>query len=358
MEVQSIMKKLLTLILVLVPTLAQAQITIEWDAVPEAEAYLISWSTNPDAPINSAEVGKVTQYKFTRGLVGATYYFWVQSKQVVNGEVLLSRPIKGQPISQVYSGVTETPPPTPGGPGPTTPPTPPLPDPTPSTLPVLMPPATQCVTPAKDIWQLVPGQFGNAVFHGNPPGYLTWADELNCRTGGVTMRQGINWFLWEGNNWKPTGTDEATSAPPEICGDKIDNNGNGQIDELPECVELPAPVNCTLSAWSEWSAWSAWKPINAQQEQRSRTRTRTMLTEPQNGGTCEPLTETEYETRAITVTCTLSVVVTAWPKTNTDSTQFRYDPSQPIKSFTVMPGTTQIRSAVFTGFDNCSVTVK
>lgn len=351
MEVQSIMKKLLTLILVLVPTLAQAQITIEWDAVPEAEAYLISWSTNPDAPINSAEVGKVTQYKFTRGLVGATYYFWVQSKQIVNGEVLLSRPINGQPISKVYSGTTEEPPPLPPGTGPSTPPTP-APDPIPSTLPVLMPPATECVTAEKVVW----GFNAGVVSRGGA--YVTIADQLNCRTGGVTMRQGVNWFLWENNNWKATGTDEVTSAPPEICGDKIDNNGNGQIDELPECVELPAPVNCTLSAWSEWSPWSAWKPINAQQEQRSRTRTRTMLTEPQNGGTCEPLTETEVETRAITVVCTLSVTVSAWPKTTADSTQFRYDPSQPIRSFTVIPGTAQTRSATFTGFDNCSVTIK
>jgi hypothetical protein len=76
------------------------------------------------------------------------------------------------------------------------------------------------------------------------------------------------------------------------------NQVNGQTFTrvLPDGSTTPPPVDCVVSAWSEWSAWT---PISATQEQR--TRTRTVVTAPANGGTgCPPLTETE--TRAIVAT--------------------------------------------------------
>ena len=52
------------------------------------------------------------------------------------------------------------------------------------------------------------------------------------------------------------------------------------------------PINCTVS---EWSAWSEWASVGSTQE--TRTRTRTVLTQPANGGTaCPNLIETEVRT--------------------------------------------------------------
>lgn len=55
------------------------------------------------------------------------------------------------------------------------------------------------------------------------------------------------------------------------------------------CEPMKPPVDCVVS---EWSAWSAWKPINATTMERSRTRT--VVTEPANGGAgCPSLIETQ-----------------------------------------------------------------
>lgn len=67
-------------------------------------------------------------------------------------------------------------------------------------------------------------------------------------------------------------------------------------------VPVPVPVDCVVSVWSAWSAWTAWAPISATQEQRTQMRTRTITTQPANGGAaCPALSETNTETRAITV---------------------------------------------------------
>jgi hypothetical protein len=51
----------------------------------------------------------------------------------------------------------------------------------------------------------------------------------------------------------------------------------------------PVPVDCAVSAFGEWSAWA---PISETEE--SRTRTRTVVTQPANGGAaCPVLSETE-----------------------------------------------------------------
>jgi hypothetical protein len=54
-------------------------------------------------------------------------------------------------------------------------------------------------------------------------------------------------------------------------------------------ADVPVPVDCVVS---EFGAWSAWQSISGTEEQR--TRTRTILTHPANGGAaCPYLTETE-----------------------------------------------------------------
>ncbi len=95
-------------------------------------------------------------------------------------------------------------------------------------------------------------------------------------------------------------------------------------------VTPPPPVDCVVSAWSEWSAWSAWAPIDATTEQRTRTRTRTVITPPQNGGAaCPPLTETETQQRLITEGVCLDTPLVMkkvwWPTSQTGDERGRWD---------------------------------
>lgn len=81
----------------------------------------------------------------------------------------------------------------------------------------------------------------------------------------------------------------------------------------------PTPVNCAVSAWSAWGA-GAWSTCSGGQQSRTETRTRTVTTQPANGGTaCPALTETRTATQA----CSLPPTGTAllfWtpPTTNND----------------------------------------
>ena len=58
-------------------------------------------------------------------------------------------------------------------------------------------------------------------------------------------------------------------------------------------ADVPVPIDCLVS---EFGAWSDWEPISGLEEQR--TRTRTILTHPANGGAACPYF-TETETRLI-----------------------------------------------------------
>lgn len=89
-----------------------------------------------------------------------------------------------------------------------------------------------------------------------------------------------------------------TWTPSEICGDGIDNDRDGQVDE--GCVTPgPGQVACTVSSWSTYQSTSGWTSCNGGQQTRTMRRTRTVVTAPSNGGTpCPALQETFTETRA------------------------------------------------------------
>lgn len=62
-----------------------------------------------------------------------------------------------------------------------------------------------------------------------------------------------------------------------------------------------APVNCVVSAWSDWTG-GTWSACTNGSQTRQETRTRTIVTQPANGGTaCPALTETRAATQACTV---------------------------------------------------------
>jgi hypothetical protein len=75
----------------------------------------------------------------------------------------------------------------------------------------------------------------------------------------------------------------------------------------------PTPVNCVVSAWSTWTD-PAWSACTAGEQTRTLTRTRTIVTQPANGGTaCPALTESTTERRE----CSASLSWTP-PTQNTD----------------------------------------
>ena len=89
-------------------------------------------------------------------------------------------------------------------------------------------------------------------------------------------------------------------------------------------ADAPVPVNCAVSAWSAY-AWSAWS-VTGTTETRTGTRTRTVTTQPANGGTaCPALSEMTTETRPYTP----PPPATAWTfAVNENNTFTLYAPAQ------------------------------
>jgi hypothetical protein len=84
----------------------------------------------------------------------------------------------------------------------------------------------------------------------------------------------------------------------------------------PDPVVLP-PVNCVVSEWGAWSN-PAWLACADGMQSRSIVRTRTVVTQPANGGAaCPSLVETQPQTRV----CPGAAIIT-WtlPARNTDGT--------------------------------------
>lgn len=106
-----------------------------------------------------------------------------------------------------------------------------------------------------------------------------------------------------------------------VCGTAAGNLGEYSAIASGTTLHAPAPtpVDCAVSAWSAWSA-GAWSACSTGQQSRTETRTRTVTTQPANGGTaCPALTET----RTVTQACSSPAVGTAslsWtpPTTNTN----------------------------------------
>lgn len=339
---------------------AIAQTTLTWDPVPAVDEYVVCYSpTGPDQHTVCASTGS-TLWTHTTGISGVEYQYVVAARRR-SGDEWLQGP-NSLPVSKAYEGTTwPTPPPPPP------PPDPILPPPSsfePSPLPTLLPPGDRFVDCFKEIWTWDAPQ--GTVRHNGA--YLTNGDQLNLRPLGtgcvVTMRQNMQWWAWdrEAATWRPTAEEAGEmAAPTEVCGDGLDNDRDGQIDEVDAgCIVPPAPVECVVSAWSDWSAWSAWTPVNGLEEQRTRTRTRTVTTPAQNGGGCVPLSEMETERRTSDVCTTMPLRINnvSWPNPATGSRRFGYTSSQPIASFTVTLGATSTRNAVFTDTRGCIATVR
>lgn len=96
------------------------------------------------------------------------------------------------------------------------------------------------------------------------------------------------WSSWSA--WAPVPGDVMREQRTRVVATPASNGGVPCAGEAIEFRPVAAtPIDCVLSPWTPWSAWT---PVSATQEQR--TRTRTIVTVPANGGAaCGPLTETE-----------------------------------------------------------------
>jgi hypothetical protein len=108
-----------------------------------------------------------------------------------------------------------------------------------------------------------------------------------------------------------------TAGSHVVAGSARDVAGNitNLTRTLTFTLDPQTPVACVVS---DWSAWSAWTPVaNSVPPQEQRTRTRTIVTPPSNGGAaCPALSETE--TRAVVppdpcVVNPLKVTGIRWP---------------------------------------------
>jgi hypothetical protein len=168
-------------------------------------------------------------------------------------------------------------------------------------------------------------------------GMQEWRTPLFFSPGTHTLSMQA-WNTWEGKR-QPSGPSTVLTVEAKL--------------------EAPLPVDCEVSPWSGWTNWSEWKAINATTEARSRTRTRVVTKEPANGGKpCPALTETEVETRPITVDpCVAKPFVVdriAWPSANTGRRTLTFRTVEPWASFNFLwPNTLTVKAT-----RGCETTVK
>lgn len=123
----------------------------------------------------------------------------------------------------------------------------------------------------------------------------------------------------------------------------------------------PVPVDCAVGAWSEWTG-GAWSACLAGTQTRQETRTRSVLTQPANGGAaCPALTETRTASQPCTVVpvdpCVadpLTITNVAWPTATTGRRSLGYNTGTKALASLVFTAPNRI---VFTDTRGCTATV-
>ncbi len=139
---------------------------------------------------------------------------------------------------------------------------------------------------------------------------------------------------------------------------------SGTSNVLPVSVAGPAPVDCQVSAW-QLTAWTEWTACSNGMQSRTETWTRSIITQPANGGAaCPALSETRTATQACTMpppttpTCTedpLRVTVTTWPTRRTVPT---YSSNYPIARYTYTTHGQTVDAIQWTDTRGCTVVTR
>lgn len=267
MKGQTMRRFLAALLFVSVPAIADAQLKVMWDANTEPEVIGYRVYVGPELGVYTFNYDvSGTTFEFRAGTPGQRYYFAVVARASVPCDCVVSTDV----VSGVYPEQPDTSTPSPEG-------------------TYASENNGQIVDTQLNLWTVVNTEFScNGVFANNT------GDMLSYRGGVVSGRAGTRWVSRIGSCdgvWKEAGTTEP-GLPTQ-------------------------PVDCVPSEWGPWSEWSAWTPTELHTEQRMRTRTRTIVTQPSGGGAaCGPLTETETESRSLVDVCAtdpLTITGIRWP---------------------------------------------
>ena len=90
---------------------------------------------------------------------------------------------------------------------------------------------------------------------------------------------GVDCVLSEWSDWSACVSGTQTRTRTVITSPQNGGDACGVLSETRVCITPPTPINCVVSEWSEWGAC-----VNGAQ-----TRTRTVLVSPENGGTSCPV---------------------------------------------------------------------
>lgn len=119
---------------------------------------------------------------------------------------------------------------------------------------------------------------------------------------GATVTPGP-WTLYRGTSIVQPRVDYASQAACVAAADKLEPRTYTCRTITTVVVEAaPAPVNCAVSAWGAWQP-GAWSACANGSQSRTETRSRTITTQPANGGTACPALS---ETRTVIQSCTVA----------------------------------------------------
>lgn len=135
-----------------------------------------------------------------------------------------------------------------------------------------------------------PGESRGAVSADGTIRVLTVQGTSGTGTGAGTLNKAVADLKAQG--WQPIGNPASNTAQLWCA-----------VSATTPPPPPPAPVDCVVSAFSNWQPASEWGACTDSVQTRTETRTRTIITQPANGGLACPLLS---ETRTVTQACTVT----------------------------------------------------
>ena len=125
--------------------------------------------------------------------------------------------------------------------------------------------------------------------------------------------------------------DDYEYDPDAVVNDSTMCQGKEEEDDDPDIDPVLESIDCELSDWADWSDYSDWSDAATASGTRTRTRSRTIVTNVQAGGAiCGALEETETETGEIDPNTGEVTIITTTTEDATKVTPTTTSPVIPI----------------------------